>query len=108
MRGALFRNPVPAALDITTHVASKPLCGASNIVFADSMFDPCSSGCPLSDRSPSVVALNIGHGVYLDLFPLNPADPLSYVHACAQPVSRLLGLAVLAPACPACPHPTTD
>ncbi|KNC50905.1 uncharacterized protein AMSG_12046 [Thecamonas trahens ATCC 50062] len=67
---------------ITTHFLGRPIRGASNIVFANGMLDPCSSGTPLTNQSASIIALNIADGAHhSDLFASRPSDPPSVVAA---------------------------
>ncbi|KNC53997.1 prolylcarboxypeptidase [Thecamonas trahens ATCC 50062] len=67
---------------VSATYTSKPLRGASNIVFANGLLDPCTSGSPMVDQGPSVVALNIADAAHhFDLFGSNPADPQSVIDA---------------------------
>merc|ERR1712151_1153939 len=56
--------------------------GASNIVFSNGLYDPCSSGGVVKNVSDSVLAVIIPEGAHhLDLFFTNPLDPPSVTAA---------------------------
>jgi lysosomal Pro-X carboxypeptidase len=77
-RCAAAHGVVPALDWITTRYALPSFTGASNIVFANGLFDPWSGVSLATSPAPArdLVVLNISQAAHhLDLFFSNPADP---------------------------------